>query len=111
MLLASRFTVQLTYWLPVVRSGTTPNPTNPTEPNPPPPAAGTGNLQVSVEGLPEAAEAAVTVIGPEDYNGVVTRKPDPTEPKDRQLLSRGQRRELIKDSVTAVSLRQPDRLS
>ena len=48
-------------------SGTTPDPTNPT-----PPTAGTGNLQVTVEGLPEGSEAAVSVMGPEDYSVTVT---------------------------------------
>ena len=49
-------------------TGTPTDPTNPT----PPPAANTGNLQLTVEGLPSGAEADVSVTGPEDYSTAVT---------------------------------------
>ena len=47
---------------------------SPTDPSQPvvPPGEATGSLQVTVEGLPEGADARILVAGPEDYSAMVT---------------------------------------
>ena len=65
-----RLLICLIFCLLLVACSESAIPTDPT--NPPPPAAGTGNLQLTVEGLPGSAAAGVSVTGPEDYQASVT---------------------------------------
>ncbi len=55
-------------------SDTATTPTEPpTQPEPVvPPGTPVGNLQLTVEGLPDGADARVLIVGPEDYSATVT---------------------------------------
>ena len=51
---------------------TTSTPTNPPSNPIVPPGEPTGSLQLTVEGLPDGADARVLIVGPEEYSTTVT---------------------------------------